>query len=62
MFEASHDNDSKLICVSSDDSDQLGHPSSLIRVFAVRSVDDYYPKRLFCFLANSDYLPYTTDD
>ena len=45
----------KLICVSSDDSDQLGHPSSLIRVFVVSSVDDYYAKRLFCFLANSDY-------
>ena len=50
MFEVPHDNTSKLICVSSDDLDQLGHPSSLIRV-----LDDYYPKRLFCFLANSDY-------
>ena len=50
MFEMPHDNTSKLICVSSDDSDQFGHPSSLIR-----GLDEYYLKRLFCFLANSDY-------
>ena len=42
--------------VSSGDSDQFGHPFSLIRVFDVSSVDDYYPKRLsFCVHANSDY-------
>ena len=36
MFKVPHDNTGKLICVSSDDSDQLGHPSSPIRV-----LDDY---------------------
>ena len=49
MFEMPHDNSSKLMCLSSDDSAQLGHMSILIRV-----LDDYYPKHLFCFLANSD--------
>ena len=49
MFEVSHDNTSKLICASGDDSDQLGHPSSLIRVFVVFSVDDYYPKTFVLF-------------
>ena len=30
MFEVQHDNTSKLTYVSSDDSDQLGHPPCLI--------------------------------
>ena len=51
MFEVPHDNTSKLICVSSDDSGQLGHPSTLIRV-----LDDYYPKRLFCFSEKNLWL------
>ena len=50
MFGVPQDNTSKLICVSSDDLDQLGYPSSLIRF-----LDDYYPKRSFRFLANRDY-------
>ena len=31
-------------CVPSEDSDQPGHPPSLIRVFAVRSMDSWGPK------------------
>ena len=31
-----HDKTNKLVCVPSEDSDQPGHPSSLIRVFAGR--------------------------
>ena len=50
-----NDNIRKLTCESSDDSDQLGNPSSLIRVFIVSSVDGYYPKCLFFFLSDSDY-------
>ena len=37
-FEPPRDKTNKLICVPSEDSDQPGHPSSLIRVFAVHSV------------------------
>ena len=36
-FEPKHDKISKMICAPSEDSDQTGHPSSLTRVFAVRS-------------------------
>ena len=54
MFEVPHDNTSKLTCVSNDDSDQVGHPSSQIIVFVV-SVDDYNPNLLFCFITNGDY-------
>ena len=35
-------------CVHSDDSDQPGHLPSLIRVFAVRSIDRYGPKVSSC--------------
>ena len=38
LFEPKHDKTSKMICAPSEDSDQPGHPSSLTRVFAVRSV------------------------
>ena len=34
--EPSHDKTNKMACVPSEDSDQPGHPPSLIRVFAVR--------------------------
>ena len=33
-----HDKTNKVACAPSKDSDQPGHPPSLIRVFAVRSV------------------------
>ena len=37
-FEPTHDKTNKMTFVLSEDSDQPGHPPSLIRVFAVRSV------------------------
>ena len=36
LFEPPHDKTNKMACAPSEDSDQTGHPSSLIRVFAVR--------------------------
>ena len=36
LNEPPHDKTNKMICASSEDSDQPGHPRSLIRVFAVR--------------------------
>ena len=36
LFEPPHDKTSKMACAPSEDSDQPGHPPSLIRVFAVR--------------------------
>ena len=38
FIEPPHDKTNKMACAPSEDSDQLGHPPSLIRVFAVRSV------------------------
>ena len=38
-FELTHDKTNKLTCAPSEDSNQPGHPPSLIRVFAVRSID-----------------------
>ena len=35
-YEPPHDKTYKMACASSEDSDQSGHPPSLIRVFAVR--------------------------
>ena len=35
-FEPLHDKTNKMTCAPSEDSDQPGHPPSLIRVFAVR--------------------------
>ena len=37
-FEPAHDKIYKMACAPSEDSDQPGHPPSLIRVFAVRSL------------------------
>ena len=37
-IEPPHDKTNKMTFVPSEDSDQPGHPPSLIRVFAVRSV------------------------
>ena len=36
VFEPPHDKTTRMACAPSEDSDQPGHPSSLIRVFAVR--------------------------
>ena len=37
-FELPHDKTNKMACVPSEDLDQPGHPPSLVRVFAVRSL------------------------
>ena len=42
-FEPPHDKTNKMTFVHSEDSDQPGHPPSLIRVFAVRSVGSLGP-------------------
>ena len=42
-FEPPHDKPNKMTFVPSEDSDQPGHPPSLIRVFAVRSVGSLGP-------------------
>ena len=34
QFEPSHDKTNKMTCAPSEDTDQTGHPRSLIRVFA----------------------------
>ena len=36
VYEPPHDKTNKMACTPSEDSDQSGHPPSLIRVFAVR--------------------------
>ena len=38
LIEPPHDKSNKMTCASSEDSDQLGHPAILIRVFAMRSI------------------------
>ena len=38
LNEPLHDKNNKMICAPSEDSDQPGHPPSLIRVIAVHSV------------------------
>ena len=43
-IELPHDKPNKMICAPSEDSDQPGHPPSLIRVFVVRSKDSQGPK------------------
>ena len=35
--EPAHDKTNKMACAPSEDSDQPGHPPSLIRIFAMRS-------------------------
>ena len=43
-FEKLHDKNNNLTCAPSEDSDQPGHPRSLISVFAVRSMGSLGPK------------------
>ena len=38
-YEPAHDKTNKRACVPSEESDQNGHPPSLIRAFAVCSMD-----------------------
>ena len=43
VCEPQHDKTYKMTCASNETSDQSGHPSSLITVFAVRSVGSWWP-------------------
>ena len=43
-FEPQHDKTNKMTCAPSEDSDQPGHPPSLIRVFAVRMKKPWVPR------------------
>ena len=42
-YESPHDKTNKMTFVPSEDSDQPGHPPSLIKVFAMRSVGSFLP-------------------
>ena len=53
-FEPPHDKTSKMTFVPSEDSDHPGHPPSLIRVFAARSVGSLGPILLQADSADSD--------
>ena len=53
-FEPPHDKTNKMTLVPSEDSDQPGHPPSLIRVFAVRPVVAWGPVLLQADSADSD--------
>ena len=54
IYEPPHDKTNKMICAPSGDSDQPGHPPSLIRVFAVRSVVAKDPSFLHADSEDSD--------
>ena len=54
IFEPPHDKTNKMACAPSEDSDQPGHPPSLIRVFAVRSVGSKRHKLPSCESKDSD--------
>ena len=47
-FEPPHDKTNKMACAPSEDADQPGHPPSLIRVFAVRSMGNWGPNVSSC--------------
>ena len=47
-YEPQHDKTNKMTCAPIEDSDQPGHPPSLIRVFAVRSMGSLRPKVSSC--------------
>ena len=46
--EPPHDKTNKMTCAPKEDSDQPGHPPSLIRVFAVRSMGSWGPNVSSC--------------
>ena len=43
-----HEKTNKMACAPSEDSDEPGHPPSLIKVFAVRSMGSYGTKVSLC--------------
>ena len=48
IYEPAHDKTIKLTCMPSEDSDQPGHPPSLIKVFAVLSMGGQGPNASSC--------------
>ena len=48
LIEPPHDKTNKMACAPSEDSDQPGHPPSLIRVFVVRLMGSKGPKLSSC--------------
>ena len=48
IFEPQNGKTNKMTCAPSEDSDQPGHPPSLISVFTVRSVGSEGPKLSSC--------------
>ena len=54
--EPPHDKTNIMTCAPSEDSDQLVHPPSLIRVFAVRSVGANDPSFLHADSEDSDQI------
>ena len=47
-YEPHRDKTNKMACAPSEDSDQPGHPPSLIRIFAVRLMGSQGPKPSSC--------------
>ena len=47
-YELQHDHTNRMTCATREDLDQPGHPPSLIRVLAVRSVNITGPKVSSC--------------
>ena len=65
-FETPHDKTNKITFVPSEDSDQPGHPPSLIRVFAVRSMGSLGPNfasghRSFCGFCHAVAIETTSE-
>ena len=54
IIEPPHDKTNKMACAPSEDSDQPGHPPSLIRIFAVRSWVTQNPSFLHADIEDSD--------
>ena len=50
LFEPADDKTNEMACTSREDSDQPGHPPSLFRVVAVRSIGSKRPKLSSCGL------------
>ena len=52
--EPPHDKANKMACAPSENSDQPGHPPSLIRAFTVRSISSLGPHVSSCGREDSD--------
>ena len=61
LFEPPHDKTNTMACAPSEDSDQPGHPPSLTRVFAVRSMGSKSYQsliRVFDVRMKTHWVPY----